>query len=487
MIKINTLSAIAYNRFIDKDYPTGIEDDGRVFNKALPSESPIKPGSARPMISRSPYGLKEDSTAYAVLDNLAQQGFRVDERFINYISEVFPRGNDKRALWQDAIERTFRGLFRQRGRVIYCDTFFDWRGRVYHMAGEWGSLQNNKLSRAALSAPEPVAVEGEALDYMLKVFEHEGWPTDIKSAKNFLDNPEFDGNGALDWMAVRAALAIVEIASTGKTAYLLEQDANCSGFQHMALLMGDMRLASATNVIVNDKDEDLYMEVAESGNVANLLFGGNARKARQFSKTIVMLTGYGSGAAGIACSYWNDHGGDGELNEDGLFIADPNSTIFIGTKEFTFDELKDFVRDRQKEMLSVFPSIEILRNLCVQYFGTCMNVDASKFGWQTPDGFIALRLITEDEQAKNTVGAAGAMPNLIHSLDAAVVRQVVLNWTSVLGVVHDAFFTTVDKALALQECVQQAYLTVHKNLGDFPIKNQSGEFPQIGKCIGVRR
>jgi hypothetical protein len=279
----------------------------------------------------------------------------------------------------------------------------------------------------------------------------------------------------------------VEIASTGQTAYLLEQDANCSGFQHMALIMRDMRLASATNVIINDEDEDLYMEVAESGDVANLLFKGNERKARQFSKTIVMLTGYGSGATGIACSYWNDHGGAGEINADGMFIADPHSAIFIGHMKFTFEELKDFVRDRQKEMLSTFPSIEFLRNMCVQYFSTCMNVDASKFAWQTPDGFIALRLITEDEQAKNAVGAAGAMPNLIHSLDAAVVRHVVLNWTGVLGVVHDAFFTTVDKAIALQKCVQQAYREVHKNLGNFPIKAQSGDFPEIGKCIGVRR
>jgi len=484
MLELNTLSSIAYNRFIDEQFDTGIEDDGRIFNKALPSDVPVQPGSVRPMISRSPYAPPTGTYHHNILTKLSQQGFRVSQRFLDYVADTFPRNSEQRKNWQDAIKRTFRALYRKRGQLIYCDTFYDWRGRVYHMSGEWGSLQNNKLSRAALSAPEPVSVDTESLNYMLKIFEHEGWPTDIKAARNYLDNPQFDGNGALDWMAVRAALAIVEIASTSKTDYLLEQDATCSGFQHMALLMSDMKLARAVNVIDCETEGDLYTEVAEAGSIAEQLFNNDARKARQFSKKIVMLTGYGSGANGIASGYWLDAGGNGELTDEGIFVPDEESTIFIGTKEFHYDELIEFVKACQQIMLEEFESIAILRNLCVQYFSDCMINDKSEFAWTAPDGFIAKRLITEDEQAKQAVGAAGAMPNLVHSLDAAVVRHVIHNWDGVLGVVHDAFFTTPDNALQLRQAVQNAYVAIHSNLGDYPIKRHQAMMP-IGRCIGV--
>lgn len=484
-MQINTLSAIAYNRFINPDYDTGVEDDGRIFNKALPSDMPIEPGSNRPMISRSPFAPELGSYHYNILDKLSKQGFRVSERFINYLSDLYPQGSNERSKWQEAIERTFRAMYRKRGQLVYCDTFYDWRGRTYHMAGEWGSLQNNKLSRAALEAPEALPVDGEELEYMLRIFKHEGWPTDIKAARNYLDSPQFDGNGALDWMGVRAALAIVEIASTGKTAYMVEQDATCSGFQHMALLMGDPNLARAVNAIESDEDGDLYMEVAEAGNIANLIFNGNATKARKFTKKIVMLTGYGSGATGLANSYWNDHGGAGELTDDGVFIADPDSTIFIEHKEFSYDELVNFVKLRQDEMFDKFPTIKLLRNMCVQVFSEALAKDPSMFSWYAPDGFIACRLITDIEQETNAVSAAGAMPNLIHSLDAAVVRQVIHNWNDTLGVVHDAFFTHPSLALKLRTAVQQAYHSIHSDLGQFPIQRNKAIL-KIGRCIGVR-
>ena len=113
-----------------------------------------------------------------------------------------------------------------------------------------------------------------------------------------------------------------------------------------------------------------------------------------------------------------------------------------------------------------------------------MNVDSSKFVWVTPDEFVSLRLITQEEQENKMVTAAGAMPNIIHSLDAAIVRYVILNWKGILGVVHDAFFSTINDALALRKVVQEGYTYIHSNLGNFPI-NDSKTLPKIGRCIGV--
>jgi hypothetical protein len=486
-MELNELSCIAYTRFVNENFESPFPDDDRLFNKALPSDTPIEPGSNKPMISRSPYAPSPESSVHTVLKKLSKQGFRVSNRFIDYVSEIFPRNSNKRKLWQDAIDRTFLGLWRNRDKVIYCDTFYDWRGRVYHMSGEWGSLQNNKMSRAALSTPEKYAVDinSEHYAYMIKVFKHEGWPTTYEEAYHYLMNPDYNGDGALDWMAVRAALTIGEIHDTGMTDYLLEQDATCSGFQHMGLIMRDMKLCKIVNAIFTEEVlVELYTHVAEAGKVAELLFDGSKTKARSFTKKIVMLTGYGSGAHGLASSYWNDYGGNGELNDDGRLIPDEDSTIYIGKMEFSFEALKQFVKARQDVLFDEFASLEILRNLCVRFFASCMQEDPSKFTWTTPDGFTALRIITEDEQEKNAVSAAGAMPNLIHSLDAAIVRQTILSWNGDLGVVHDAFFTGINDALELREHVKNAYADVHTNLENFPIQAK-GKLPAIGRCIGV--
>ena len=481
---LNEHSSIAYNRFVNPDYNTGFDDDGRIFNKALPSNEPIIPGSNRPMISKSPFAFAESSTQYRVLEKQAQQGFRVSEAFIDYVATVYPRNCSERSLWLETIERTFIALWRKKNEVLYSDTFYDWRGRVYHQAGEWGSLQNNKLSRAALSSPERYTVTKEGFDYLITVFKDEGWATTEEEARQYLLDPKFDGNGALDWEAVRAAITILQIAEDGTTNYLLEQDATCSGFQHMALLMRDIELAKIVNVAFSNKSGDLYMYVAEENDIATLLFKGCTKKARKFSKTIVMLTGYGSGATGIACKYWLDAGGEGELDEEGNLIPDDEKTIFIGAKEFNYADLKKFVKDCQEVLLSRFPSIKILRNRCIEYYSTCMSADPSSFIWTTPDGFQALRIISETEQIHKKVSAAGAMPNLIHSLDAAIVRYVILNWDGVLGVVHDAFFTTINDAMRLRQLVQESYKEVHSNLKEYPVQTK-GPLPTIGRCIGV--
>lgn len=489
-MELKELSCIAYTRFINPDFKSDFNDDGRIFNKALPSSKPIKPGSNKPIISRSPFGPTTNSPHYKALDRQSKQGFRVSASFMDYVCSIYPRQSEQRKKWQDAIERSFLGLLRKKNELIYRDTFYDWRGRLYDMSGEWGSLQNNKLSRAALSAPEPykVSKNSKAYSYMLRVFKSEGWPTTVDEARYYLGHPDFNGDGAIDWMAVKAALTLVDIAETGSTDYLIEQDARCSGFQHMALLTGDTTLAKMVIAIEKDPDDpefvELYTFVAQAGNIANELFKGSAPKARSFTKNIVMLTGYGSGAHGLSCKYWLDYGGLGEIDDEGSLCPDLEATIFIGEKEFTFKELKSFVKKKQDILFNEFSSLLDLRKTCMKIFATKMKANPTVFSWEAPDGFNIVRLITKDEQLTNKVSAAGAMPNLIHSLDAAIIRYTIMNWPGVLGVVHDAFFSTVNDALEVRDIVRAGYHHVHANLGNFPIKNTK-DIPNIGLCIGV--
>ena len=65
---------------------------------------------------------------------------------------------------------------------------------------------------------------------------------------------EFKGDGGGDWESIKS----------GQPVYL---DASCNGYQHVASLLGDVRLARLTNVIDSGRGpQDLYSEVAKEAN-----------------------------------------------------------------------------------------------------------------------------------------------------------------------------------------------------------------------------
>ena len=439
-----------------------------------PQTEPITPGTRRGIISNSPLEPEPGSMHMQVLDRVSKQGFRINSRFMDLLFSWWgPRPPLNQNLASD-----YRSLGANKGKVIFTDAFFDWRLRVYTMAGTWGSLQNSRLSRAALEAPYAVAPTPEQWAEVVAVFKHEDWPTTYADASEYLKTP------STDWMQIRAALAVLEYHETGQTAYLVEQDASCSGFQHVALLMRDPDLARQVNATITDSRNDLYAYVADICGIGPAL-GLNDREARQWAKPVVMLTGYGSGAGGIACRYWFDAGGAGEYNEDGEFEPKEGQTVTIGARTLNFQELKDLVKPMQKALFNEFPVLKHLRAQCMSYFQECMDADPTQFVWTTPLGGQCVRYITPSEQAAGGVSEAGAMPNLVHSIDACVVQQVVLDWDHVLGVVHDAFFTTADRVGQLKKCVRDAYRKVHSDLGEFPVGRRKAAPLPIGTCIGI--
>ena len=452
----------------------GVTELNRDLPARQPSTSPVKPGTRRGTISHSPYEVDPDSRHFEVLDTLSQQGFRISERFMETLFAWWgPRPPLNVNLASD-----YRALGANKGKVLYTDVFFDYRLRVYTISGSWGSLQNSRLSRAAMEAPEPVSVSPEQWATIVPHFIHEGWETTPKAASAYLKTP------STDWMRIRACIAVLEYHETGKTAYLIEQDASCSGLQHMALIMRDRELAEKVNATITDERQDLYSYVAEVCSIGASL-GLTDREARQWAKPVVMLTSYGSGAGGIADRYWADAGGIGEYDEEGKFQPDKDMVVTIGGKDLTYDELMDFVRPMQKALFNEFPAIKHLRNSCQDYFREAIEADPSQFCWTTPLGGECVRIILPSEQAAESVSSAGAMPNLIHSLDACVVQYVIVNYSHVLGVVHDAFFTTCDKAEELRQVVREAYAHVHADLGQFPVGNRDRTPLPIGTCIGV--
>lgn len=447
-----------------------------------PSTAPIPVGSQRNAISNSPFDVT--GPLRTVLEGLGSQGLRISKAMVNAMlaMEDLP----------DHVRSELQAMASLAGEVVFVEAFFDWRGRVYAMSGSWGSLQNSKTVRACLEAPDAVTITmgSREWEYMVESFRHEGWATTVGEAQAFARDFR-DGKVPFSKEAaaeLRAARALLEVAKHGETAYLLEQDATCSGFQHIALAGGCMDLARVVNATLAAERGDLYMEIVRIGGVTEAL-SLNDRKARKVCKPIVMLTGYGSGANAITLSYFNEARKDLGLEEfaDHDECKESGFTItFHGLGEVDFAALHAWVKPLQEALMSRYPVIRRLQRDAKRYWTQCVqNCDEGEwcFAWTTRDGFQATRVMLADDDDGCT--ADGALPNIIHSLDGMVIRRVIATWGGVLGVVHDAFFTTVDRALELRECVREAYAWTHASYPiDFPLQRKSECMP-IGMCIGV--
>ena len=447
------------------------------------------PGTHRQIISRSPVTIiDESSTFFKALANLAQQGYKVNPQYVDYIYKninTIAAGMDENQ--RATLIRHLTQMFHYKGtdEQVFSSSFYDTRGRTYHMTGDTLTFQGHQISRWALASPERYAVTASAYDYMLELFKHEGWVTTVEEARAFLANPTDDFAG------IRAALTIIDIHETGMSDYMLEQDASCSGFQMMGLIMADTELLIATNVLMSPdgKRRDLYIETALAGDVHNTLFEGDMRAARKFCKPIVMLTGYGSGYRGLATRIWMDNDGAGEYEiheetDEEYFVACEDTYITINKTSFNYASLMNYCKELQLKLMEKYPALKELRNLCMAEFVTQMKHSGNKlFAWWAPDGYRCERHITKTEQAKKLVKAAGSMPNIVHSVDACVVRHVLNNFKGTMGVVHDAFFSTINDAQAMQQCVIDGYRAIRgTSVAGIPVK-YTGEI--TGPCVGI--
>ncbi len=220
------------------------------------SNERITPGSRRPVVSSpmdpSEFGEIPHDALNVAADNYWVVNEEMRQRILN-------------ADWADntpeAIIRSSRNTAHHRG-ALFHDSFCDWRGRVYVMAGEYGSLMHNKAVRSMLEAPVAEEVGPEAYIYMLQCIEQE---FDV-TLSNYREVMDITITNTSDAQRVRAALAIHEVKTTGATAYLLEQDASCSGGQIIALLTGDQNLGEATNIIRSSTGgkQDIYRRLSEA-------------------------------------------------------------------------------------------------------------------------------------------------------------------------------------------------------------------------------
>jgi DNA-directed RNA polymerase len=340
------------------------------------------------------------------------------------------------------------------------DTFwipwsFDFRGRVYPI-------------------PTSLSPQGTDFDKSLIYFEEEGpvnewWlafqvattygldkaPMDeritwVNNNHEFLSRIADDPEGTISewskveepWCFIAAAIEYYQcvIKGTKKTSGLpCSVDATCSGLQHLSALALDKTAAEMVNVVPTDKPSDGYKIVAEKAKEI-LPEHLHDHITRKVTKRTVMTTPYGV-----------------TLNSARDYIRQELKGVELEQGELQMIVKAIYQYGVRKVFDGPCRSMEFIQKIA----GEHIKSGSDTIEWVTPSGFhvvqeyrrnetervntkllgqrVRVWLLKEWEERQIDLQKAktAASPNLIHSLDAALLHLVFAEWSAPFTVIHD--------------------------------------------------
>ena len=332
---------------------------------------------------------------------------------------------------------------------------FDFRGRVYPIPTSF-SPQGTDYEKSLVYFEEEGPVNEWWLAFQVATtYGLDKAPMDeriewVNKNHEFLSHLATDPEGTIsEWSKVEEPWCFIAsvleyhqcvITKTKKTSGLpVSVDATCSGLQHLSALALDRTAAEMVNVVPTDKPSDGYRIVAEK---AKEILPEHLHQhiTRKVTKRTVMTTPYGV-----------------TLNSARDYIRQELKGI-----ELEKGELQMIVKAiYQYGVRQVFDgpcrSMEFIQKVA----GECIKGGATAIEWITPSGFTVRQeyrrtdvvlvntklmgqrrvasLLKEWEDRKIDLKKAktASSPNLIHSLDAALLHMVFANWERPFTVIHD--------------------------------------------------
>ena len=297
-------------------------------------------------------------------------------------------------------------------RDYWMEAFADWRLRLYTDSQALLSFQGDDINRALTQFSKAMRVSKEDLKVFLEIIEDEYGLTIDKIREidrdpdGYLDNTE-DRKPAC---TMAAAFAYVEAEKTGYSRYIVQQDATCSGFQHISLLLRDRYLAKLVNVYPNrGKRRDLYKQV-----IRRLLNTSKKEWVKvlkeipvhvlraDLAKDTVILTGYGSGDKPLALEFAGfSQPGDKLTYEEVIDMILQGENIKLNPApclrkilegKNNIDTLKtclDIAEELQKTLFAIAPTIKTfinaLRGRAVSVYKK--SDGKTTFKWTSPNGY----------------------------------------------------------------------------------------------------
>lgn len=333
--------------------------------------------------------------AYDAVNKLQAVKFTLDPNVI--IGEEGDRKNSARFLrvCSDYLGEEFSFVWR-----------YDKRGRSYSQGWDI-NLQSDEYGKAMLNMkPEyvndlnslKIAIAGHAGKDKLTWQERIDWFNN----QEVFDTEEFD-EPILGRKALQAFSDTLDGKSTG---YWMSTDATCSGTQIMAVLSGCKQTASTCNLIRTGDREDLYQAVTDE-------MGANVD--RKDAKQAIMTALYNS-------------------------EREPKEI-------FGKEKLPDFYKAMKKVVPGAMDVLSVINS--------CWDEDALAHTWTLPDGHVAHIKVKEMVDTKLDVNGMvfpyryekvqasdnyrSLAPNVIHSVDGYVAREMVRRAKFDLVHIHDCF------------------------------------------------
>ena len=237
-------------------------------------------------------------------------------------------------------------------------------------------------------------------------------------------------------------------------------DATCSGLQILAGLARDQSTAKLVNVFPSEQPQDAYKVVAEHakpklpGHLAALL-------DRKVTKRTVMTIPYNA-TQHSSRAYIRE-----ALKEKGA--------------EFTPDELTLIVNAVREAMYEVAPGPMRVMDWIKKEVGAAFKRGADHLIWQTPSGFIVkqnrrkrdvttiklqilgrceVNLTTGFEGPDVNGHKSSTAPNLIHSIDSALLHLAFLKFNAPFTVIHDSVLCRATDMGVLNRVVRETYCEI---------------------------
>jgi DNA-directed RNA polymerase len=371
---------------------------------------------------------------------------------------------------------------RFRNETFYIPWNFDYRGRMYPISTVLNP-QGIDFEKALLYFAEEGPVHEEWLAFQVAttfgldkatMAERIAWARANTEMIGIIAQDPF--NSLQDWWSGAAEpwsflAACCEyyaccIAKTKATSGLpVGIDATCSGLQHLSAMTLDRTAAALVNVVPGEAVGDGYKAVAEA---AKTHLPDHAREwmNRKVTKRTVMTVPYGvsrHGARGYIREQLMNDGRD--LSEEGLLTTITNAIYDKAMKEVFQGPITvmNWIKKAAKEAIAtqdhlrwVSPSgFEVIQD---QRTPTVRKVKTALFG----EAHVQLDVATGYGEKDSAHHASSCAPNLVHSVDAALLHFLASAWEHPLSCIHDCVLGRSSDMDKLAEQVRVHFCEIYR-------------------------
>jgi DNA-directed RNA polymerase len=387
-------------------------------------------------------------------------------------------------------------------KVYYIPWSFDYRGRVYPIPNLL-TPQDTDFGKSLILFNEGAKITEKGMEWIkFQLSTSYGLSkATMQERLEWVDNPENHElccrivrdpithiadweNADEPWLFLAAAEEYIHLhyGHTDMTYLPVAVDATCSGLQILAGLAKDASTARMVNVLGSEKPQDAYATIA----------------SRSMEAIPERLRPYWDRKATKRCVMTIPYNAKPFSNRSYIREAFKDKDVSVDKEELT-----SCVSAVRAAMNEVVPGAMRVMKWIETEVARAIKAGAQEIQWTTPSGFVVKQRLMKVAREKIqcqlmgriSISVAGAekgvdlkhhknatAPNLIHSLDAALLHLAIKDVNFPIALIHDSVLCRATDMCKLSTLVRKTYMTLfaeHEPLTDFALAIGAEEQPPI--------